>query len=1466
MRTDLPQQLYASSFMGKTGSDCGEHVNAGACTREGQAYSKDIDHLQDTGSSDLLQVPSDPGMLEMVHEGALKVMPFVTVENLQNVQMQNVGSLHNEASAVKKETVSETKVKNTCISADKGSHCSSKISMVSSTNESVENVNSGNCGQKEEFQKQKHLLNMISELATAPKRESEVLIATFKQVLSSGTSSDGNDDASLGNQQKLDPPSEGDVRSIVESICEGQNEDELSKVSEKSAGYTKEETKECVNHFSVGDLVWAKVKSHPWWPGQVFDVADASEPAKRIHRPHRRLVAFFGDGTFGWLQESQLIPFMPNFADKVRQTTVKRFCKAVIGALEEVCRRTELGLRCAHSSEPIYSSNSFPDSNVGIRKGVRLRYHQDIEQSRGKFQPLKVLKFIQTAASSPLYPLSSGLEYAELCGHVYGFRSYLLSPNMPESKITLLNMFNAHKQALKALQGSAVKRRLGLEKPDGSAKTTAVKEAMRPHQCKDGAHRSLAGFRVQSPKFESKDRVLLKDLGDFKSHKTERKVKEKVKEGSPLERGHEEGNVLSTVEPLQGPTELDANPAVDLLVSEDDDSKTLFDITGLYSLKKKKECTIRRPRNLLIEKVDKRLLKVKQELADKGGAFELYETMEDEMCPRESGISSSSTTVHEPNPCSWLKDVSNVENNTKCHPDIRDSNVMEYMQVKEELVQSSIPCSKGTGKLGKKFYHPELGGVEIHKGESFSNLVTRENCGRDQEKLHDAVTREGSEGDLEVESSKTTVKAKKRPSQNSNGLQFLSAAVNNKTKKEMKRLHSEIGSAERLLEKPTAKKQNVQDMGSPLLCPSMKSGPGKLKKDFKPDSGLKISSDPVKGIPPITKSVKHIESNKDSSAIKSEEGLAIERIHLPQISITRSRDSEGSTCFLAVLLGTLKLVAVDPTSGANLRSSSKAATSVFLRFRNMVFVKSSGYAAAASVKNIPSIAHGCTDGDKKVDNKRHVDGKTVFHKTGQIHLEKYSLEQISLSKSETPLGTLVGPQNKKLTDTSDEGRVVLMKDNETMLGNHVPEIQKSSSVKDLKASLLEHGSSAEAETPEKEHESKELVFNNSDGAKALAKEGHVALGGQLRCLQNTFSFDDTDSGKAAGFMKASHTGKHSVCLQELTTAARKRKSEVLQESAVSKMLGKGEAVRKLPRVWSLGKQFHEKKLASTRVYANNVKGQITKVQNLLLPKKCSEMSKRKTEVALGLMIQFPEDYLLPSEVELKELFGRFGTIIGMKVYQNTLKAQVVFKHKAVAEGAWQYASRNKLFGQADVTYKLRYFAQSSKNNSKHVTPSAKVGPPETRDLKCSSLESREGTCAGTNPALDPGRVSKQAPELEGVSNCELLPAYCSAKGSTISEAGPVSAMNTLIPGLLETPACAFINLATGKSDLSGSSRYSDYQESIQSPSQSGSIASILTPPESDINASSGDIEDQMLKLLQQVSVIVSSTSLTPRSI
>ncbi|KAK3138545.1 hypothetical protein QOZ80_5AG0370320 [Eleusine coracana subsp. coracana] len=91
--------------------------------------------------------------------------------------------------------------------------------------------------------------------------------------------------------------------------------------------------------FGVSDLVWGKVKSHPWWPGEIFDPSDASELALKHQKKDSYLVAYFGDSTFAWCDESQLKPFVTNYSQMEKQSSSDAFVGSVNNALEELSRR-----------------------------------------------------------------------------------------------------------------------------------------------------------------------------------------------------------------------------------------------------------------------------------------------------------------------------------------------------------------------------------------------------------------------------------------------------------------------------------------------------------------------------------------------------------------------------------------------------------------------------------------------------------------------------------------------------------------------------------------------------------------------------------------------------------------------------------------------------------------------------------------------------------------------------------------------------------------------------------------------------------------------------------------------------------------------------------------------------------------------------------------------------------------------
>uniref|UniRef100_A0A0D9WHF4 PWWP domain-containing protein n=1 Tax=Leersia perrieri TaxID=77586 RepID=A0A0D9WHF4_9ORYZ len=123
--------------------------------------------------------------------------------------------------------------------------------------------------------------------------------------------------------------------------------------------------------FRVSDLVWAKVKSHPWWPGEIFDPADASELALKHQKKGSHLIAYFGDNTFAWCDESQLKLFVANYSQMEKQSTSGAFVSSVNYALEELSRRILSGMTCSClPEEPSDNGMSYMVENAGLKEGV----------------------------------------------------------------------------------------------------------------------------------------------------------------------------------------------------------------------------------------------------------------------------------------------------------------------------------------------------------------------------------------------------------------------------------------------------------------------------------------------------------------------------------------------------------------------------------------------------------------------------------------------------------------------------------------------------------------------------------------------------------------------------------------------------------------------------------------------------------------------------------------------------------------------------------------------------------------------------------------------------------------------------------------------------------------------------------------------------------------------------------------
>ncbi|KAE9612709.1 hypothetical protein Lal_00005953 [Lupinus albus] len=143
--------------------------------------------------------------------------------------------------------------------------------------------------------------------------------------------------------------------------------------------------------FSVGDFVWGKIKSHPWWPGRIYNPSDASDLALKLEQKNRLLVAYFGDGTFAWCHPSQLKPFEENFGDMVKQSSSKGFVNAVQKAVNEVGRL--LYLKISHSFVAKKTSSEFAPpmtKNSGIKEGVFVP-ENGIERFSVAIEPIELL-------------------------------------------------------------------------------------------------------------------------------------------------------------------------------------------------------------------------------------------------------------------------------------------------------------------------------------------------------------------------------------------------------------------------------------------------------------------------------------------------------------------------------------------------------------------------------------------------------------------------------------------------------------------------------------------------------------------------------------------------------------------------------------------------------------------------------------------------------------------------------------------------------------------------------------------------------------------------------------------------------------------------------------------------------------------------------------------------------------------
>lgn len=152
--------------------------------------------------------------------------------------------------------------------------------------------------------------------------------------------------------------------------------------------------------YEIGDMVWGKVKSHPWWPGHIYSEAFASSSVRRTKREGHVLVAFFGDNSYGWFDPAELIPFEPNFSEKSKQTTSRTFLKAVEEAVDEVNRRSSMALSCRCRNPFNFWPTDVDGYFVAYEAGIYSA--SQIKKARDNFQPGVMIDFVKQLACSPM--------------------------------------------------------------------------------------------------------------------------------------------------------------------------------------------------------------------------------------------------------------------------------------------------------------------------------------------------------------------------------------------------------------------------------------------------------------------------------------------------------------------------------------------------------------------------------------------------------------------------------------------------------------------------------------------------------------------------------------------------------------------------------------------------------------------------------------------------------------------------------------------------------------------------------------------------------------------------------------------------------------------------------------------------------------------------------------------------------
>ncbi|KAL7594681.1 hypothetical protein Lser_V15G28490 [Lactuca serriola] len=243
--------------------------------------------------------------------------------------------------------------------------------------------------------------------------EVNVAVAVGDELLESNTgtlttkpSSDHDGGGTVAHDSVNDSRVSRAERENVEKVLDEKAEEEVNhEEKEEEVNHEEKEEEEEVNdeekegEYKVSDLVWAKVRNYPWWPGQIFDPSSSTDVARKYSKKKGFLIAYFGDQSFAWNEKSKIKPFRKNFSKMVNQSNSTKFLHAVDCALDEALRRIEFGLSCSCLSKEVYEKiKSQTFVNAGIKKEDSRINGGDRFSTVATFKPANVVQSVQDLA------------------------------------------------------------------------------------------------------------------------------------------------------------------------------------------------------------------------------------------------------------------------------------------------------------------------------------------------------------------------------------------------------------------------------------------------------------------------------------------------------------------------------------------------------------------------------------------------------------------------------------------------------------------------------------------------------------------------------------------------------------------------------------------------------------------------------------------------------------------------------------------------------------------------------------------------------------------------------------------------------------------------------------------------------------------------------------------------------------